>query len=260
MKLIKWTTKTAGTLAALMLLAGIGSTAFAEEVGSVNSNGVVEFIQDPDDSPTSPVDPVDPDPSTPVSPIDPTDPGGPAPGTPGPLSIDFASSFDFGNNIISNVDQVYYAAAQAFSDAEGNLIAGSEGPNYVQVTDNRGTLAGWSLSVTQNGQLETAGGDSLIGAEITLASITPASISTSDAPTSPGTLTLDPNSTASNVLSAASGQGAGTWVARFGNSATTNADSGRIENTEVSLSVPGSSVKLAQEYTTTLTWSLSDTP
>jgi hypothetical protein len=37
----------------------------------------------------------------PVDPVDPTDPNGPEPGTPGPLSIDYASSFDFGTQKIS---------------------------------------------------------------------------------------------------------------------------------------------------------------
>ena len=43
-----------------------------------------------------------------------------------------------------------------------------EVPNFVQVTDNRGTNAGWKLSVTQNDQFKTADGKELTGATLTL--------------------------------------------------------------------------------------------
>ena len=39
-----------------------------------------------------------------------------------------------------------------------------EGPNYVQVTDNRGTEAGWSLKVKQEGQFKSTSGKELTGA------------------------------------------------------------------------------------------------
>ena len=42
-----------------------------------------------------------------------------------------------------------------------------EGPNYVQVTDNRGTEAGWSLKVKQEGQFKSTSGKELTGAAIT---------------------------------------------------------------------------------------------
>ena len=81
--------------------------------------------------PTEPVDPENPDPEKPVKPIDPTDPEGPNPGTQGPLSIDYASSFDFGKNRISNKDQVYFARAQQYQENQ------KETPNFVQISDNR---------------------------------------------------------------------------------------------------------------------------
>ncbi len=68
------------------------SQTFAEDGGSYTSNGIVEFT--PSEEPTNLVDPTDP--TNPVDPIDPTDPEGPNPGTNGPLSIDYASSLDFG--------------------------------------------------------------------------------------------------------------------------------------------------------------------
>lgn len=56
---------------------------------------------------------------------------GPNPGTAGPLSIDFASSFQFGNQKITSETMDYYAKLQEFTSSLA-------GPNYVQVTDKRG--------------------------------------------------------------------------------------------------------------------------
>ena len=61
------------------------------------SNAIVEFT--PDASINKPVDPVNPDTEKPVEPFDPTTPdtgNKPNEGTTGPLSIDYASSLDFG--------------------------------------------------------------------------------------------------------------------------------------------------------------------
>lgn len=55
-------------------------------------------------------------------------------------------------------------------------------------------------------------------------------------------------------MSAADGAGAGTFVARFGEYLEEGL------NTSVELDVPGASEKLAQTYTTELTWTLSNTP
>ena len=91
------------------------------------SNGAIIFETDNDL--TKPVDPTDPE--KPVDPVDPTDPMGPNPGTAGPLSIDFASSFQFGNQKITSETMDYYAKLQEFTSSLA-------GPNYVQVTDKRG--------------------------------------------------------------------------------------------------------------------------
>lgn len=69
--------------------------------GEYSSNAAVKFI--PNTDPTKPIDPEGPGPG-PVLPIDPIDPGGPNPGTDGPLSIDFASSLQFGTQKIVSTD------------------------------------------------------------------------------------------------------------------------------------------------------------
>lgn len=250
---------TVATLAALSLstIGGIVSQAASIDY---DSNGAVEFIPNPD--PTKPVDPTDPDPTNPVEPVDPTDPTGPKPGTDGPLSIDYASSLDFGVNKITNKDEVYYARAQQFKDGR------TATPNYVQVSDNRGNNAGWTLKVKQNGQFQAAGtlNDTLTGSAVKLASPTVNSNSTAVFPTAAATIELDPAGAESLVMSAKVNQGAGTYSNRWGTVETvkeTDKDGNEV-NAEVTkavtLEVPGSTPKDAVKYSTTLTWSLSDVP
>ena len=115
---------------------GMTSQTFAEDGGSYTSNGIVEFT--PSEEPTNPVDPTDP--TNPVDPIDPTDPEGPNPGTNGPLSIDYASSLDFGVQKSRRRIRLIFATQKYKTVGATDEV--KEGPNYVQVTDNRGTEAG----------------------------------------------------------------------------------------------------------------------
>lgn len=225
---------------ALILVAG-GNTALADG-GTYDTKAKIEFI--PAEDGTDPVDPEEPE--TPVDPVDPTDPEGPGPGTPGPLSIDYASSFQFGEQEITSRDRTYTAAPQTYNDST------KVGPNYVQVTDNRGTETGWSLQVVQNDQFKTASEQELRGAEIRVKNAAVNSISQSAKPTTvKGSFELTPG-VESEVVAAHDGEGAGTYLYHFGTSETA-AES-------VELFVPGSSTKYADSYSTTLTWTLSDTP
>lgn len=203
-----------------------------------SSNGSITF--ETDDSKTDPVDPTNPE--NPVTPTDPSEPG-----TDGPLSIDFASNFKFGTQKITTATKTYYAALQTFTDA-------ADAPNYVQVTDKRGTAEGWILSVKQNEQFKTAENDGLKGAVISTSNGTTASIMDDDY--RPTTVNPAVNFTpgAENVLvSASANQGMGTWIYKFGTDANEGASA-------IALEVPGKSVKLAKTYTTTLTWNLKSVP
>ncbi|WFA03821.1 WxL domain-containing protein [Bacillus sp. HSf4] len=245
-------------LASLTVAAGVVTSgafsALAADGGEYDSKGIVEFT--PSTGITPPVDP-----ENPGEEVEPEGPGGetPEPGTNGPLSIDFASSFNFGTNEISNKDEVYYAAPQKINitDAEGNTRT-EERANYVQISDNRGTNAGWTLQVQENGQLSNSDtlNSELTGAEITLTGATAVS-SSSDSVAAPTTydITLDPAGTLQNVMTAQEGEGAMTWLDYFG---TLEEVDGEMKNTAVQLSVPGTTPKDAVEYSTTLTWTLSD--
>lgn len=233
------------TLALLGTLAFSTTSAFAADGGVYQSNGQITFT--PSEDPTSPVDPTDPE--NPVDPVDPTDPEGPGEGTAGPLSIDFASSFDFGIQEITSTDKVYRAAAQEYINSAGET---KKGPNYVQVTDNRGTEAGWKLVVKQDEQFKSASGKELTGATVQLTNGTVVTASTSEKPTGESTVSLTPEAD-SQLMNAAAGQGAGTYLLDWGTDETSGGQS-------VTLAVPGSTTKYAEKYTTTLTWTLTDTP
>ena len=97
--------------------------------------------------------------------------------------------------------------------------------------------------------------------------------STAVAPTSPisqdAGLVLDSEGASSVVAGAKVGAGAGTWAVAWGQASDVetvtekNAEDVDVETQitkTVSLTVPGSTPKDAVKYSTTLTWTLSDTP
>ncbi|MBO0473883.1 WxL domain cell surface protein [Enterococcus sp. DIV0840] len=233
----------------------------AEETKEYESNGAVEFI--PNLDPTDPVDPENPDPEKPVAPIDPTDPEGPNPGTQGPLSIDFASSLDFGKNRISNKDQTYFARAQKYQGEQKDT------PNFVQISDNRGTNGGWTLTVKQEAQLTATTqtlNDVLTGAQIKLSAPSVNSNAQNvEKPVAVDEIALTPG-VESVVTTAAIGAGSGTWATYWGavEEVEERDEEGTVQNVnvtkDVQLSVPGATPKDAVKYQTKLVWTLTDVP
>lgn len=239
-------------LVSTMALTVLGGelVASADTVGSKTSNGVITFEED--DSVTPPIDPENPE--KPVEPVDPTDPEGPGEGTSGPLSIDFTSSFNFGTQKISVKDETYFADEQAYKD-------GSVGPNYVQITDKRGTAAGWSLSVTQLEQFK-AEENELKGAALTIADQGLNSVVGQEhAPEVKATSQeLTPGSKV-ELVNAGKNKGMGTWALYFGKDAKSDAVIDKDGSKSVSLFVPASAIQLKdKEYRTQLNWELSDVP
>lgn len=257
-------TKQVAAIAAVLgtvALAPLSASAeeIAETVKTYQTNGVVKFV--PSTEPSKPMDPTDPGSKQPVKPVDPTTKDGePNEGTSGPLSIDYASSLDFGVNQIANNDITYYANAQEVRSESDSKYT----PNYVQITDNRGTNAGWTLKVKQGGQFsnDTALHKELTGAQIQFVDPTIVSNSTAKAPTPANVIKLDPNGAESLVMSAKSTEGAGIWIDRWGTAEEMTNDQGEKvqKNKAISLSIPGGTPKDAVQYSTKLTWSLSDTP
>lgn len=211
------------------------------------SNSIISFEEDT--SLTPPVNPENPE--KPAKPIDPTKPEEPNQGTSGPLSIDYASSFDFGTQKISVKNETYKAKLQTFEDGE-------TGPNYVQITDKRGTATGWQLSVTQLDQFK-AGKNELKGAELSLEELGLNGIIGEDyAPH----VTLNQQALIPKaktlVAQAKQNEGMGTWLLYFGKKIEGNKLDGMDA---ISLFVPASAIKLKDvDYQTTLEWELTDAP
>ncbi|MFO7196263.1 WxL domain-containing protein [Enterococcus faecium] len=179
--------------------------------------------QDPD-NPVGPIDPIDPDDNPPSN--DPT-------GNTGDLRIDYISNIDFGTQTISGKTETYIAEKPA-SLTES------------QVSDLRGTGAGWHLQVNYDTEKPgfTSEDKTLSGAELTLPSGTAKSVADNKA-TPPATSEVVVNDAAQNIMTAASNTGLGTWA-------------DEMDTANVSLKVP--SGNLVGDYTATLVWTLSDAP
>ena len=261
----------ATALAAMTVVPTIG---FADDSASktpitYDSKGTVEFVAPT--TPNKPLDPTNPDPNKPLDPKDP-DGNDPKPGTAGPLSLDFASSFDFGKQEITAVDKTYNASAQMIGTGKDAKYV----PDYAQITDNRGTFAGWTLSVKETDSFHTSSNVELKATQIKFADLNHATTNTlkTDVTMPSAGFTLNPAGASANIMSgakAADGKTngtSGTHIIRFGNDNSlktddTQANGEKRANTvdpSVTLAVPGSSDKMAQKYTTTLQWTLGETP
>ncbi|MBC1521168.1 LPXTG cell wall anchor domain-containing protein [Listeria aquatica] len=190
-------------------------------------------------------------PLNPVQPNEKIQPKSANPGTPGPLSIDFASNIQFGSHEITGQTETYFAALTPVTVISTGQS--EEVPNYVQVTDNRGTLGGYRLTVKQNGQLKS-GKAVLQGAEIIFLNSTLRSMTNKKTPRNFQKIVLDATGeSASDVIVAKAGTGAGTWLNIFG---------GSREQARKSIQVvlPKETRKQAGHYRTTLTWEMIDSP
>lgn len=169
----------------------------------------------------------------------------------GPLSLDFVPNIQFNAQRGSWDEETYFAPLiQIRHSGEKEF---EKVPNFVQVTDDRGTLSGWTLVLRQNGQFQN-GTHELKGTEIKLSKLQMVSGESRHAPTAFQEIALDPEGKESSILiQAKKGTGAGTWLGLFGK------DNQEAE-TAISVTVPGEATKEQGKYKTTLTWELHDSP
>lgn len=161
--------------------------------------------------------------------VTPTDPAG-ITDQKGPLSLDFVSPLDFGESEITTGTQTL--------KAQGTNKLG------LQVTDIRGTGAGWKVDVALSkfqGSTNTIKGAVLTLPVGTLATENEAGIAIA-APIAT-TVALSPEGASGTVLSATKDNGLGTWFSEFNKETTT-------------LKIP--SGNYADVYSATLTWTLSN--
>ncbi|TWW13512.1 cell surface protein [Dellaglioa algida] len=244
--------KTTKILTSAIVLTTLGLVAApavqADNTQTYTEKGQVGFTDNID--PTDPTDPTEP--TDPVDPVDPVDPG-----TAGPLSIDYISNLDFSlDNKVSGNTATYYAKPISVKDKDGNIVNRA---NYLQVTDNRGTNIGWKLSVTQNSQFNNGTAD-LAGAALKMSGqvFNSTNMDGTTTPTALNDGVVSPTvGSAVDVVSAAKGQGMGTWTDSFGT--YTDGSDKDTSMKAVSLEVPGKTAKEVNTiYKTDLTWTLTD--
>lgn len=251
-----------GTMGITMLAASI--PAYAEggaEAKEYQTTGDIKFKAS--SGTEKPLHPEKPDPSKPVEPKNPIDPDKPVrPGTEGPLSIDFVSDFQFGEQKISTKDETYLAFPQAYNGEQ------SDSANYVQVTDKRGTAAGWTLSVTQKDDFKSTvetTNNHLEGLELKLAANQGQVKSTSDSAKPIGkNVVLSGAGSHAEILTAEQLAGTGTWTSTIGNLVDNPVEEKLEEmpqlNEGVELFIPGEVQTDAVTYSTTLNWVLEQKP
>lgn len=230
---MKKTTLVSSALLTVMTLASASMGAVhAATVTPATSTADVTF--EANDDKTTPVDPTDP--SKPVDPSKPTDPAdtpNPGTGNMGPLSIDYVSNLKFGTQKIK--DSAYFST--------------NTNP-YIQITDKRGTGAGWVASAAISDFTGTKDSKpvTLAGAELTLNNglVKTATTNAAVAPTTDKKITLGKTNTA--IMTAAKDAGQGTWLNVFGG------------KEDVALSVPAGNITSGVTYNATITWTLGDTP
>lgn len=155
--------------------------------------------------------------------------------TDGALTLKKVANLDFGEQDISASDETY---TNSNEDTDTNTAT---------VQDIRGSVAGWKVSVTQNGDFKN-GASVLTGAKLTL-----------DGTTDNGTTIVNGIDEGGKPVKGAvlvPGKAVDVWTAAKGQgNITTNMIVGKGSS---SLFVPGETSKVAGAYTTTLTWTLDD--
>ena len=234
-----------GSLVISAALVSGSQQVFAGETGDTGRSNVdIEYIVNADT--TKPIDPTNP--GNEVKP----NPENPGTGNVGPLSIDYVSNIQFGKQKAYGGNTSYFASLDEVINKDDSK---KEVPNYVQVTDNRGNNAGWSLSVKQDGFLKNSKQSMMEKAELRLLNgISNSSNASILSPTANQAVALKLDTTGkginSTLLTADNGKGAGTWTTSFGK--TVNEGKNSVE-----LFVPGGTVIEKGAYSTTLVWTLS---
>ncbi|MGX7150244.1 WxL domain-containing protein [Enterococcus ureasiticus] len=248
---------------------GAPSVQAADPVAETNAD--VKFVEDKD--PITPDKPDVVDPTKPTEPGKGIDPDGNGSGGNGTKSfnINWVSNFKFGEIKIGSTNMTAFAAPTTLKWTDGSEPTTGLA-NFLQVTDNRGTNAGWNVSVEGSAfkELDESSNPTtteLKGASITLndaqivgdtdgAALAPTAVSVGEDILATGSHT---------VLDAGAGKGQGTWAVTWGadtdkttlkmNDDKTNATAG------VQLSVPVTAQpKADKSYRSTLTWKLVTAP
>ena len=182
--------------------------------------------------------------TTPTDPKNPDNPDNPGTetgtGMNGPLSLDYVPTLNFGSNAITG-------SIKEFNSL--NLKP------YVQVTDKRGSGAGWKISVSLG---EFTGANSSFDSAALVFSNSAYATTTgnnSGAPTSEASVVVESGAGETKLVgTVATGEGMGTWIVKWYPTAQATGD-----NDSLQLRVNTANVQ-ADAYTAPVTWILSDAP
>lgn len=195
---------------------------------------------------------------SPVNPDIPKDPNGEnqhpeegnSTGQTGPLQINYVSHLNFGNDI-------------KLTEAKVKANLKNQGTPFFQVSDLRGTGAGWSLNVTLGDFTSTDAKQktTIKGATIALTNGIAKTSNEADsnnqeidAAVVHDQILLAGSTAAVPLMDAQSGTGRGTWLASY------DKDSSKSDNDKIVFEAPTNSIDANSQYTATLTWQLSDAP
>jgi hypothetical protein len=229
-------------LAITLLIGVLSFVTFASTVNAAESDATITFI--PGDEAPPVLDPTDPE--------DPYDYDSDIPGDPndlptnetGPLTLDYVSSVEFGERQIQGANASYEATTLR---------------PFIQVSDRRGTGAGWNvtavMSTFQNGEST----DSLPSASLTFTGGVPITVpdNVSNVPDVEQNIVLEAGGDAETVVTADINDGLGSWITRWYPSE--DAEEGFNDN--VTLQIPaGSNITTENAHTATITWTLTAGP
>lgn len=186
-------------------------------------------------------------------------------GTGSGLTLDFVSAFTFETNKAGRENNLHHAHPQHLRDVRGQEIMT---PNFVQVTDQRGTAEGWTLKLQKTTRFYDENRQPLRGAALFLKNAVVIGSNAANPPRAPSPLGLDKGTGPVEIIAQADvGSGTGTTTVRWGTDLVESAlQSGNGEastayfNPDVQLFVPGGINRHSPTYQATLTWILSEIP
>lgn len=180
------------------------------------------------------------------------------PGQTTPMRLSLLTAFDFGTIKISGNTEVYDAQLPTPNFTTGGE---QERPNFVQVTDNRGNNAGWSLTAKISKQF-TNGTSTLTGSKLSLnnawAEAQAPDLAAYTPTVSQGVvLTTDASSL---IATAPLNKGMGTWNILYGTLNPAEQATKGDARKSVTLEIPGTVSKTEGAYTAEIDWTLNNTP
>ena len=183
-------------------------------------------------------------------------------GTGSSLSIDYVSEFVFKMYREDGEKVFYYAQPQYLRDEHGQSTIT---PNFIQVTDQRGTAEGWTLKLQKTIRFYDGNKQALQATDILLYNPVVVGYQPANQPRAPSLLGQGEDSVV--IAQAEQGSGTGTTTIRWGNHLVEMelySKKGEVNtpllNRDVQLLVPIRTNRQNHTYQATLTWILSEIP